>query len=244
MTIAKPFPNLMQLAQWCDLQQASSPLLDLSAQQLLYFSQHQGRHYQVCQTHWLRWLEIDGVTMSIMALERPANLLHPHCQLMARIIHSLQVDAVLEWGLGGGALNRYFAHHLPSLRWLSLENDAIVSLLAQQYFDISDQRFCLSEQLLPLNGSWPCLVHDTATNLGIGPAELTCEYWQTHIRYLADGGWLLINALPQTDQQFQLLKKALQQAAHQLDYACQLQQQPVLGYRNRIILMQLHPRQS
>lgn len=213
-----------------------------SQMHLHHFIQRNGKQYRVWQNELHRWLEINDTVQSIMDLRNPAVLLHPHCQWIARLLQSLPISSVLECGLGGGALNRYFRHQHPEITWLSLEVDDVVCELAQQHFAITPNRFLnIDCQQWHSTERFPCLLHDTAIELGLTTAQCSVHYWQPLLAHLTQSGFIVINALPNSSAELQQCLFALKEAARQTQLHLNCTQHPIPGYRNIVLLLSIQP---
>lgn len=69
-----------------------------------------------------RWLEIANTIQTVMDLSEPYKLVLPHLHGMAlSLFYKQHPKSVLELGLGGGALQRYFNHYLNDTNYHSIE---------------------------------------------------------------------------------------------------------------------------
>lgn len=104
---------------------------------LLLHSNHQ-RRLCVQQNSQHRWLTIDEVVQSVMSLRDPNILCLPHQQIIANLLPDA-VDSILELGLGGGDLTRYFEQRFTPTRHHCVELDGQILDIYQRYFQAPDQ---------------------------------------------------------------------------------------------------------
>ena len=64
-------------------------------------------------------------------------LLHAHYQTLAAA-HAGKLDRMLEIGLGGGSVSKYFIRHVPGIHVVSVELDKGVVDAAKKYFDFQE----------------------------------------------------------------------------------------------------------
>ncbi len=86
----------------------------------------------------LRWLTIDGEAIqSIVDIEAPSALMNPVTQIMLSICYfSKKLDSILNLGMGGGSIERFFNSNLPTTTLTSVESEEVIIYVAHEYFFI------------------------------------------------------------------------------------------------------------
>jgi len=87
----------------------------------------------------LRWLEIEGdAIQSLMRLDAPAEPVLPVTRAMlAALLLGGVPGSVLNLGLGGGAIERFFAAHFAGVEMTSVERSAAVIRIARDRFGLA-----------------------------------------------------------------------------------------------------------
>lgn len=97
---------------------------ELNAANIVNLSRVGTTSISVRQNQRYRWLEIAKTIQTVMDLSQPSKLVLPHLHGMAlSLYYMLQPKSVLELGLGGGALQRFFHHFFPDTQFHSIELD-------------------------------------------------------------------------------------------------------------------------
>lgn len=93
---------------------------------------------EVKQYENLRWLTIDGEAIqSIIDIENPTALMNPVTQIMlSACFFTPKLDKILNLGMGGGSIERFFESNLPSNAITSVESEEVIIYIAHEYFYI------------------------------------------------------------------------------------------------------------
>lgn len=89
----------------------------------------------VCENENYRWLDIANTIQTVMDIHHPHKLVLPHLHgMLLSLYFNSAPQKVLELGLGGGALQRFFGHHFPQTQCHSIELDQQVINYFINYF--------------------------------------------------------------------------------------------------------------
>lgn len=78
----------------------------------------------VRQNSRYRWLEIANTIQTVMDLSKPYNPVLPHMHgMLLSLYYASEPKSILELGLGGGSLQRFFTHHFTECNIQSVEID-------------------------------------------------------------------------------------------------------------------------
>ena len=103
--------------------------------QLIYWHKQGRESIQVRQMNQFRWLLINETLQSVVEKRRPARLLFPHLQYLARLWQELEEpNKILELGLGGGAIRNYLQHTYPQSHLTSVDKNPDIIHCYKRYF--------------------------------------------------------------------------------------------------------------
>ena len=179
----------------------------------------QGDHcIKVKQNDQYRWLEIDGIMQSLMSLQAPsAPVLPPH-QAMTQIFpKSDQSGFALEFGLGGGAMQRYFAANRPQCTLTSVELSETILELFHQHFapEHSGNKTIQgrAERIVLefLDDSVTDLIIDICTDEGLPEFLSDPLFWQETERVLAPNANLAVNLIPQNHEEWERVTQLMRE---------------------------------
>lgn len=157
----------------------------------------------VCENDNYRWLDIANTIQTVMDIHHPHKLVLPHLHgMLLSLYFNPEPQKVLELGLGGGAIQRFFGHYLPKTQCRSVELDKQIIDYYIQYFGGG----------LPLNTA--NITHGDArkaikthrnVNLlfidlfsGSAPPKFINDpqFYHDSLNSLAENGLIIINLLP------------------------------------------------
>ncbi|HEC19489.1 MAG TPA: hypothetical protein ENI97_09105 [Gammaproteobacteria bacterium] len=180
-----------------------------------------GLSIEVHETDGLRWLDFgDGGIQSIIAPAQPERLVSPHNQaILAGLLFVPTPRNILLLGTGGGALARFFAHHVPGCKGVAVERSAAVIHIARQFFDFPD---LASRWRLHLGdarhfvehtpGRYDLVILDIAQGQHT-PAWVTDSNFLSHCHQrLAHTAVFVVNLIPHHDDEFAQQLGRLRQA--------------------------------
>ncbi|WP_426415025.1 methyltransferase domain-containing protein [Aestuariirhabdus sp. LZHN29] len=176
--------------------------LSQSGEALIASEQEGCTLFEVHQDRGLRWLYVgDNSLLSLMRLDAPDQLLLDYQLAMVSVlIFRLAPARVLDLGLGGGALARFFHRRLPDTELLSVERSAAMVALASRYFSLPEEcavETCSVENYL--SGSpQPCELVLCDLFEGENHSQLVEQegFYRALGDRLTEGGTLAINLLP------------------------------------------------
>jgi predicted O-methyltransferase YrrM len=131
---------------------------------------------------------------SAMDLGAPQRLVFPYERLMLASLALVAAPrAVLLLGLGGGAMCRHLAAHLPGLAVTVVERDAAVIALAREhfYFDGGVVRADAADVVADAREAFDAILVDLYDAGGAAPLE--DRFWEDCIAALKPGGCIAIN---------------------------------------------------
>lgn len=113
------------------------------SQQILHWQKEGEHQFAVTCDLTYRYLWLDQQCQSQLLLRDPAQICFPHLQQLCDLLPS-PLPTLLQFGLGGGELNRALSQRSPQTRLVTVESKATVIQLYQQYF----QQAGSTEQLI------------------------------------------------------------------------------------------------
>ncbi len=171
-------------------------------QGILYWRRSDQCEIKVEQDDRLRTLSINGQRQSQLDLQAPCRPVYPYVQHILQSLQQFDCQRILQLGLGAGEINRAVLDQLPCAALTTLEKDAVVISLYQQYFQMPelmkrDNILHLSEfNSLPTWGSFDAVIIDIYP----WPACFAA-FIETWLKLLEPSGILLINLAEPTAQQ-------------------------------------------
>lgn len=180
---------------------------------------HDSQCIKVMENDQFRWLEIDGITQSLMQLNDPANPVLPPHQAMVEAFPADEGQGVaLELGLGGGAMQRYFQRYRPHWQLTSVELNPLIVTLFEDHFMTPGhpanrcQQGDAREVVASLaSHSIEALLIDICTNEGLPDFLSEPEFWQQISRILHPQAMLAVNLIPSHDAEWQQVTQLMQE---------------------------------
>lgn len=211
-------------------------------QAILYWQQHSGLDLRVEQHGELRTLLINGQRQSQFQLQQPGEVFYPHLQVVLDFLAQQPWQHLLQFGLGGGELNRACQARWPERQLTTVEAIPEIITLYQQFFSL-DLPAGEAETPAPV----PLIIQaDAGQFCATARAKGTKydaifidvypfpELWEPLLcncaALLHDAGWLLIN-VPQAQ-----LPANFTEACQRMDPAWRKQAIP--GYANQLVFIQ------
>lgn len=151
-----------------------------------------------------RWLTMDNTVQSVMELSVPHKPLFPHMHsmLLSLYLHN-RPQRILELGLGGGALRRFFKQHFPCATTLTYELNQDVIAIYRRYFCIdssasSDRHIIAADarQAVPAPQPQDMIFVDLFTGNQPPTFLNTPDFYGDCQASLTSQGVLIINLLP------------------------------------------------
>lgn len=181
--------------------------------QLLYWHKYGADCIQVRQHKQLRWLLINETLQSVVEKSSPSHLLFPHLQYLAQLWQPLPApNAVLELGLGGGAIRNYLQHTYPDSQLLSVEKNPNIIHCYKRFFGgdhASNLRCFDAEAVLEHGPQYDWIILDLFSQLD-APLFLYKHRFYEKLRCaLTKNGYLFINFLSGHESQLKQLEHLL-----------------------------------
>ena len=124
------------------------PLLQhLRSEQLVYCWRDQHTSLAVEQNRDYLWLTINNVIQSIMLRRQPKKLTLPHQTVILLPLVYFNPEHVIELGLGGGNIARFYHQLNGRGKFTSVESNPIVIDVFQRYFNPEQLEFSIVQRL-------------------------------------------------------------------------------------------------
>lgn len=180
----------------------------------------QGDHcIKVKENDQYRWLEINGIMQSLMKRNSPATpVLPPHQAVQQIFPPESGAGFALELGLGGGAMQRYFAHYRPNWQLISVEIDSLIIELFEQYFSPQDSNNQVlhnrAERAISQydDNAFNGLVVDICTDEGLPEFLSDIYFWHEVERVLAPQATVAVNLIPKDEAEWERVTSAMRSA--------------------------------
>lgn len=105
-------------------------------QKILKFIQWQDLQLTIAENEQYRWLTIGDTVQTVMDKKQPHAPVLPHLSAMIMaLFYQPMPKNILEMGLGGGALRRFFGHHFPSANMASIELEPSIISTYHEFFN-------------------------------------------------------------------------------------------------------------
>ncbi|MBC7007403.1 SAM-dependent methyltransferase [Pseudoalteromonas sp. BZK2] len=181
--------------------------------QLIYWHKQGNYSIQVRQLNQLRWLLINETLQSVIEKRRPARLLFPHLQYLAKLWQDLEEPKkILELGLGGGAIRNYLQHTYPDSQLTSVDKNPDIIHCYKRYFggDHANNLHCFdAQQVLEQNNEYNWIILDLFSEVD-APLFLYKHLFYTKLRAaMTKDGLLFINFLSNHPSQLKQLEHLL-----------------------------------
>ena len=211
----------------------------LTEAHILTFANADSTKLAVQQNQHFRWLEMNNTVQTVMDLTTPYKPVLPHMHgMLLALYYMTNPKSVLELGLGGGAIQRFFGHHFPNCTVTSVElNKQIIHYFHEHFSpnwqtDEKHQIINQDAQLAIQKQSGHDLIFIDLFSANSPPPFLNEQsFYQDCVKALSENGLLVLNLLPiaqiQTIDVEQLITTAT-------GFAPQIYSIP--HYRNRIFI--------
>lgn len=140
---------------------------------------------------------------------------------------------LLELGLGGGSMQRFFHHYFPHSDIISIENNPNVLTLFETWFSVADESHSVllgdAEQDIHHYQQQDLIFVDLFSKSGSPDFVSTLPFYQNCLSALHDDGLLVINLIAQYQLQMELTLDLLRQLN------LNLRTFAIPGYQNKII---------
>ncbi|XOV80236.1 MAG: hypothetical protein ACFHVJ_04605 [Aestuariibacter sp.] len=180
---------------------------------MLHFLHQGSMQIRVMETPEYRWLLFDDYLQSVMDKAQPHYpvLPHMHAQLLA-LFYQARPHHIVELGLGGGSLARYFQHFFPASNLTSIELEPLVTETYQQFFNpVADHNI--------ISGDAEHLVHKLQNvdllfvdlfNANSSPDFIfESTFYEACLAALSASGVLIVNVVPSLQLQSELVLELL-----------------------------------
>jgi spermidine synthase len=182
-----------------------------------------------------RWLSFDDAIQTVVSKEAAWRPLLPHLSAVLLVLkYRPSPDNILELGLGGGTLQRFFKHHFPDCHVTSIENNAQVIRQFQRWFSDPTQRYHIicgdAESEVQNQSEQDIIVIDLFSESGSPDFVSTTKFYENCLQSLNEKGLLVINLIARYQLQFEMTLDLLRK----LDL--NLRTFAIPGYQNKIIM--------
>ena len=157
----------------------------------------------VCENENYRWLDIASTVQTVMDIRYPYKLVLPHLHgMLLSLYFNSAPQKVLELGLGGGAIQRFFSHYFPQTQCHSVELDPQIINYFIHYF--SEGSEATKAQLTQGDAREAIKQHRDVSLLyidlfsGNAPPKFVNEpqFYRDCLASLEEDGLMVINLLP------------------------------------------------
>ncbi|BDX04686.1 hypothetical protein MACH26_02070 [Planctobacterium marinum] len=155
-------------------------------------------------------MSIDDAVQSVMDLRTPWQPILPHLSALLLCFYYLPAPKqVMELGLGGGSLQRFFRYHFPKVNLLSVEYSSQVIALFKQWFNQGYQDYQVLHQdaryAIKEASSQDLIFIDLFAKQGTPDFVFTEEFYLDCARGLNPEGLLAINLISGSHLQSELV---------------------------------------
>ncbi|CCQ10204.1 Spermidine synthase-like protein [Pseudoalteromonas luteoviolacea B = ATCC 29581] len=180
---------------------------------LLYWHKHGKISVQVRQDRNLRWLLINDTLQSVIEIDHPEHLLFPHLHILAKHWQQQKTPkAILELGLGAGAIRDYLHAHYPDCAVTSIDNNPDIIHCYKRYFggDPLSALECADVfDVLERKQHFDWIILDLFSDLDAPVFLFKHKFYHLLRAALNRGGVLYINFLAEHDSQLKQLTHLL-----------------------------------
>lgn len=158
----------------------------------------------VYQNQAYRWLCLGDTVQTVMDLSNPQRLVLPHQHAMAlSLFFCPRPYQVLELGLGGGAMQRYFSQQYPQANMHSIEHSLAVIQSAHAYFQLNPNQVTQADagHSIKQHEHIDLLLVDLFASQTHPPCLWQSAFHQACLNALSSQGILVYNLLPESPQQ-------------------------------------------
>ena len=195
-----------------------APHLDLIASHVLFEQAQAAGTLRVCENDTHRWLDFGtAFTQTVMHRAFPARLELQYTQAMALALAlNPNAERLLNLGAGCGTFERFFTAYLPAIEIDSVESEASVIRIAQDYFALPSEHIIQQDIADRFIQSYSDTVDIVLCDLHDGNKQPHCltepQFYQDLRRSMKKDGVLVINLLPKTERELVDTLKALRSA--------------------------------
>ncbi|MFC6441231.1 spermidine synthase [Bowmanella sp. JS7-9] len=205
---------------------------------LLLHQQNDGERLTVYQNNAFRWLQLGTIVQSVMSLQEPQRPILSYLQPLLLIPYLRpDIQHILELGLGGGAIQRFFANKPQQVT--SVEWDPGIIEVYQQYFAIDNAGTVIQDDAahyVQQGELVDWLIVDLFNHDGASPFTFHQLFYQFCAARLTEQGILSVNLLPETPLQIEIVKELLEGLFAQPAMEIRLP-----GYKNRLLTISKTP---
>lgn len=185
--------------------------------------QEDGQHFpiQVFENQQYRWLCFGSESIqSAMNKSDPHKLVLSYMQPMAGFLHfNRQPQHITLLGIGGGALIRYFCHHVPDIQITVVDHEPMLMDICRRYFelDITEQSNIHYQTIDAEQFTRQQTLNSDAMFIDLYDAQtmpeflLTTEFYQSCYQNLAEHGMVVANILTNDNKQLLNILNPLRQ---------------------------------
>jgi len=180
----------------------------------------------ICENENYRWLDIANTIQTVMDIHQPHKLVLPHLHgMLLSLYFNPNPQKVLELGLGGGAIQRFFGHYFPATQCHSVELDKQIIDYFLQYFSgnlslpsSTPNPLTLSSEHITHGDARKVIKHHRHADLlfidlfsGNAPPKFINDpqFYQDCLTSLSEDGLMIINLLPLGEVQTLIVEEIL-----------------------------------
>lgn len=180
-------------------------------------------------------MTINDAVQTVMSLTQKEKPVLPHLSAMLMSLYYFpQPQHILELGLGGGSMQRFFRHYFPQSSITTVENDAAVIRLFQDWFSENrtdhDIRFEDAQDALKHPQKYDFVIVDLFSRTGSPDFLNDTAFYQQCLTTLSEQGVLVMNLIVQYQLQANLIEDILKESGLKVRFFS------VPGYQNRILI--------
>lgn len=202
---------------------------------ILHFENLGSTTISVSENDNYRWMTIDDAVQTVQCKQQPHRPLLPHLNALLLVLcYQPSPQNILELGLGGGSLPRFFNYHFPRSKIISIENNPAVVSQFNKWFSDSltthDIVIADASQKISAYKQQDLIVVDLFSKNGSPDFVSTLPFYQDCVNALSTSGVLAINFIAQYQLQFDMTLDLLRQLnLHIRTFS-------VPGYQNKIVM--------
>ena len=185
---------------------------------VIYHDSKDGVTIEVREQGRFRWMHFGShAIQSILDKHSPSIPRHPYnIAMLAALLFVQRPQNILNLGVGGGSIERFFYGFYPDTRVTSVELSSHVTAVAREYFFIdkdhpviedSAEHFIRSDQ-----GVYDIVFCDIFFMDEHPLALNNADYYEALSQRLNDNGILVLNLLPKSESELLIILRALREA--------------------------------
>lgn len=177
---------------------------------------------EVREADGLRWVHFGGETIqSMMILDQPSRPIIPYqIYMLGALLFKPAPDLVLNLGVGGGSFERFFAEYISFAAVTSVESNPDIIGLLRQYFPIPSHMPVINmdaeEFLQDCATAYDVILCDLFDDKEHPPLVLNGSFYHEAFSALSSDGVLVMNLLPDTEEEMVNILLAVRQSFHQV----------------------------